>query len=69
MNPDQTEGVIVFPNIVAALGGAEYVRYTARIVRVKLPGQPQPVRMLRSKLPPVDQWTAFNLADIAIATQ
>jgi len=59
------ESVIVFPCITAALGGAEWVRASARIVRIKLPGRPDPVRMLRSQLPDSSKWTAFTLADAA----
>lgn len=56
---------IVYPNIVAALGGAERVDYSPRFAWIHLPGQPAPVRLPRASLPPFDEWSAFNLADAA----
>lgn len=56
---------IAFPNIAASLGGASRVEYSARFAWIHIPSQPEPVRVPRSKLPAVDQWTAFNLADAA----
>lgn len=57
--------VLAFPNICAAIGGAQYVRYSARFAWIKLPGVEKEVRVSRSKLPTVDKWTSFNLADAA----
>jgi hypothetical protein len=55
---------LVFPTITAALGGAQRVAYSARFAWITR-ANGQTVRISRAKLPPVDQWTAFNLADAA----
>lgn len=62
-----TEGVIAFPSICASLGGAQSVRYSARVARI-VTADGREHRVLRSALPPVNKWTAFTLAD-SIATQ
>lgn len=55
--------IIVFPNVAAALGGAVNVQFTKRFAWVSLPGKANAVRLSRASLPPVEKWTAFNLAD------
>lgn len=59
----------VFPAICATLGGAEWVSAGVRVVRIKLPGSAEPVRLLRSQLPDSSKWTAFTLANAAMAVQ
>ncbi len=54
-----------FPTICACLGGAEYAKIGVRYVKVKLPGRPDEVRLLKSRLPNVESYTAFNLAEAA----
>lgn len=54
-------GVKTFPAICGAMGGVTYVRYSARYAWFSLGTEQH--RVLRSKLPKLEDWTAFNLAD------
>jgi hypothetical protein len=66
MNNQELETFVVFPAICADLGGAEWARHSVGLVRIKLPGVPEPVRMKPAQIPvPPDKWTSFNLADAA----
>jgi hypothetical protein len=54
--------MLLFPTFASVLGGVQFVRYSARFAWVTR-ANGQTVRVARSKLPPVEKWTAFNLAD------
>lgn len=62
-----TCGVLSFPNVCAAIGGASTVRWTARFAWISIFGERKPIRLKRSALPNVDKWTSFNLGDAARA--
>ena len=62
--PAATRHGIAFPTLASALGGAQRVEYSAVYAWITLPDG-STVRMVRSALPPLDKWTAFNLADAA----
>lgn len=60
-------GVLSFPNLCAIMGGVSYVRWSARYAWLSLPGRTDTVRLKRSELPPVSEWSSFSLADAAHA--
>lgn len=59
---------IIFPNIAIALGGAESVTMVKGMAVVKVPGR-LPVTLDPQDLPPLQNWTAFNLADAVQAQE
>lgn len=64
----RTHGHIVFPTIASALGGAQEVTYSARYAWITMADGAY-ARCLRSKLPAIETWTAFNLADAVSCTE
>jgi hypothetical protein len=54
--------IIAFPLFLSVLGGVQSVQYTSRFAWITK-ADSSTVRVPLSKLPPVDRWTAFNLAD------
>lgn len=55
---------LAFPVLSVSLGGAQRVTWSARFAWI-VKANGETVRVPRSKLPSVDKWTAFNLADAA----
>lgn len=52
----------VYPKLTASIGGAQSVEWTKRYAWITAADGVRH-RIARSKLPPIDQWTAFILAD------
>jgi hypothetical protein len=59
---------IAFPNVASFFGGAQRVEYTARFAWITT-ADGRTVCVPRSKLLPVDKWSAFYLADAANAAR
>ena len=62
----QPKKTIRFPIMATIAGGAERVEYTERFAWVHMLNNPciKGIRISRKALPPLDRWSAFNLADI-----
>lgn len=58
--------VITFPSLCACFGGAEWVKFNSRTALVKIPMEPEPVKIPRAKMLPVQHWNSFYLADRAL---
>lgn len=57
--------VLNFPSFASALGGARFVRYSARFAWITTAANAT-IRVKRSTLPAnPEQWSAFTLADAA----
>lgn len=56
--------MMAFPKSAAFFGGAQFVIYNKRFAYVTT-AEGKEVRLRISELPPVDKWSAFNLADAA----
>lgn len=59
----EPRALIVYPTICASLGGVSTVSHNNTFAWVTLPGHEKAIRVPMSKLPALDKWTAFNLAD------
>ena len=58
----KTYKTIVFPSIAATLGGAQSVQVRGKYAHIKL-ASGETAKIALIKLPVMESWTAFNLAD------